>query len=214
MDPALVITTAVSTGPVDSVEGRRLLVLLHGLGADERDLLPLAAAFGDHVVVSLRAPLPYGPGAAWAAVDIQQAGRGIGLGPAADAVGDWLEAFLAEVGTPSAIRLLGFSQGGAVALTLLRRHPERFDRVAVLAGFVPDEPEAGDARLAELRPPVFWGRGDADPVIPGDAVARTSAWISAHAAATIRVYPGLAHGIDQAELADVARFLEAGDTPA
>ena len=204
---------AVSTGPLETVEGRSLLLLLHGLGADERDLLPLGGQLGlDDAVVSLRAPLPWGPGWAWAAVGDDPTRRTASMRPAARAVLAWLDALPSGgLGGPARVRLLGFSQGGALALTLLRLAPERFDAAVVLAGFVPDEQE-DDARLAEVRPSVFWGRGDADPVIPPDAIVRTAAWLPAHARAEVRVYSGLTHGISGDELADVRAFL-ADDTP-
>ncbi len=203
---------AVSTRPIDTLEGRPLLLLLHGLGADEQDLLPVGAALGlEDAVVSLRAPLPWGPGWAWAPVG-QDPTRRASLRPAAQAVLDWLDGLpAAGAGTPGRIRLLGFSQGGALALTLLRLAPQRFAAAVVLAGFVPEEQE-DDAALAARRPPVLWGRGDADPVIPVAAVERTAAWLPRVAAAEVRVYPGLTHGISQDELADVRAFL-ADDTP-
>lgn len=37
----------------------------------------------------------------------------------------------------STVDVMGFSQGGAVALTYLLRYPERIDRTACLAGFLP-----------------------------------------------------------------------------
>jgi phospholipase/carboxylesterase len=202
---------AVVLRPFDTLEGRSLLLLLHGLGSHEADLLPLAESFdGDDVVVGLRAPLPWGPGFAWAPVSPDEAGSGTGLDLAADAVIAWLDGLpAAGQGSPADVRLLGFSQGGAVALTMLRRAPGRFARAVVLAGFLPDTEEAGDAALRADPPAVFWGRGDADPVIAPAAVARTAAWLPDHAIATVRVYPGLGHGVDQDELADVARFLAA-----
>ena len=200
---------AAGAAPVENLAGRRLTLLLHGLGADERDLLSLAPAFGDDVVISLRAPVPYGPGFSWAVISPDSIpGRGTGLGASADAVLEWLDGLAARSGLPSEVRLLGFSQGGALALALLRRAPGRFGRIVVLAGFVPAEAAVGDTALAaDPSAPVFWGRGDADAVIAADAIARTEAWLPAHAAATIRVYPGLGHGIADAELADVVAFL-------
>ena len=204
---------AVSAVPFETLEDRPLLLLLHGLGADEHDLLPVARQLGlDDVVVSLRAPLPWGPGWAWAAVGDDPTRRTASMRPSAEAVLAWLDALPGGgLGTPRRVRLLGFSQGGALALTLLRLAPLRFDAAVVLAGFVPDERE-DDSALAGVRPPVLWGRGDDDPVIPEDAIARTAAWLPDHTTPTVRVYPGLTHGISGDELADVRAFL-ADDTP-
>ncbi|WP_375389487.1 alpha/beta hydrolase [uncultured Amnibacterium sp.] len=199
---------AVAAAPIGRLEGRRLLVLLHGYGADEHDLLPVGEVLrGDDAVVSLRGPAAVGAGASWVDGPPASVPAGAGLAPSVQAVLATLDAIVETAGTPSAVRLLGFSQGGALALELLRAEPDRFDRVVVLAGFVSASPSPGDAGLAESRPAVFWGRGDADQVIPPDAVARTAAWLDANAEAVVRVYAGLAHGITPEELGDVAAFL-------
>ncbi|WP_375400934.1 alpha/beta hydrolase [uncultured Amnibacterium sp.] len=206
IDPAAVRSAA----PVDSLDGRALTLVLHGFGADELDLLPIAPALGTEPAMSLRAPVRYGPGWSWAPVDPAGPVRGAGLDESADAVLAWLDEVSAgPLGRPDSVRLLGFSQGGATALQLLRHAPERFAAVVLLSGFVSPGAHEGDAALAALRPPVFWGRGDADAVIPAEAVDRTAEWLAGHAAVTERVYPGLAHGIDAGELADVAAFLAA-----
>lgn len=198
---------AATTSPVDTLDGSALLLLLHGRGSNERDLLPLAEAFDD-VVVALRAPLSVDDGFAWADGTRTEILAGTGLAPAADAVLAWLDGLpAAGLGRPARVRLLGFSQGGAVALTMARRAPARFDRIVVLSGFVPDEAEAGDAALAEDPPAVFWGRGEDDPVIPAEAIARTAVWLRRHARATVSVEPGLGHGVSPAEVAEVAAFL-------
>lgn len=202
-----------SATPFDSLEGGPLTLVLHGFGADELDLLPIAPALGSAPALSLRAPVRYGPGWSWAPVDPAGPLRGAGLDEAADAVLAWLDEVTAgPLGRPDSVRLLGFSQGGATALQLLRHAPERFAAVVLLSGFVSPGAHAGDEQLAASRPPVFWGRGDADAVIPAEAVERTAGWLAGHAAATERVYPGLAHGIDAAELADVAAFLAHPDS--
>ncbi|WP_350271646.1 alpha/beta hydrolase [Frondihabitans sucicola] len=107
-----------------------------------------------------------------------------------------------------AVGLLGFSQGGSLALQLVRRRPDFFAFAVVLAGFVvPGAPAEVDAAVASSRPAVFFGRGDVDQVIGLDAVERTTAWLTEHADSEQNVYPGLAHGIAQEELDDVNAFL-------
>ena len=94
-----------------------------------------------------------------------------------------------------------------MASQLLRTRPARVLAPVILAGFVFGAALPADATLAENRPPVFWGRGSEDRVIAAPAVARTESWLPRHTALTSRVYPGLAHGIDAAEAADVRDFL-------
>lgn len=195
---------AVALRPVGRLEGRRLLLLLHGYGADERDLLEVGEAVrgDDDAVVSLRGPVPVGPGAGWFDGSGEEVLAGAGLADAASAVLGTLDAIVATAGEPAAVRLLGFSQGGALALALLHAAPERFDRAAVLAGFLP-----ADLPAPPPGPAVLWARGDADGVIPPAVVARTEAALADRPDTVIRVHPGLGHGIDAAELAETADFL-------
>lgn len=196
-----------SASPADRA-GRPLLVLLHGYNSHEGDLfglspyLPLRPA-----IASLRAPIATGYGHAWfPLLDEGEDSVMAGAEEATTAVIDWLDR--AAPDAPS-VGLLGFSQGGAIAIELLRRAPERFAFAVSLAGFsLPGERE-GDDRMSQLALPVFWGRGTADEVIPGSSVVRTQDWLPAHADLDQRVYEGLGHSVSDRELADVTAFLQA-----
>lgn len=188
--------------------GRPLLVLLHGYGSHEGDLFGLAPSLPLRpVVASVRAPIPEAGGHAW----FSRGTRGPGdadaraADAAARAVLDWLGTLPPAPSTG----LLGFSQGAATALQVLRLEPEAVDCTVFLSGYVARGEHPGDAELARRRPPVFWGRGTEDDVIPAAALERTAAWLPAHASADIRVYEGLAHGVSAQELADVSAFLAA-----
>ena len=77
-----------------------------------------------------------------------------------------------------------------------------------LSGYAaPDELDT-DAALAALRPPVFWGRGSADDVIPAPLIAHTAQWLPDHVDLTGRLYPGLGHSVSAGELVDIRAFLE------
>jgi phospholipase/carboxylesterase len=109
------------------------------------------------------------------------------------------------------IGLLGFSQGGSMALQLLRARPAAFAFAVSLSGFVvPGVTDSRDDAVAAVHPRVFLGHGDLDPVIPGEATARTQAWAAANTSVTDRVYEGLPHAVSAAELADVAAFIGDG----
>jgi phospholipase/carboxylesterase len=193
-----------------------LLVMLHGIGADENDLLSLA----DHVdprflVVSLRAPRPYHGGWAWFQIDWRPDGSVVpdvaqARATLADLVG-WLGAAPARLGTdPQRVYLLGFSQGAMMSLGVLRAAPERLAGVVALSGLRVDElvvtPAAPDAMA---RVPVFVGHGTRDDVLP---VANGRAIREALAPRvrdfTYREY-AVAHGIGADEVADVATWLTA-----
>ncbi len=164
--------------------GRPLLVLLHGLGSDEDDLFGLSPYLPlEPAIASLRAPYAYGAGHSWFPPTADQAERAAYANAAVQGILDWLAT---EPQAPS-IGLLGFSQGGAMVHQLMRTEPRRFAYGVQLSGFVIDETEPGDAVLADELPPVFWGRGTADPMMPAVDIATTAEWLASHASADVRI---------------------------
>jgi len=85
-----------------------------------------------------------------------------------------------------------------------------------LVAFVVD-PELAEPRLRELftrdddvarvRPKVFWGRGQEDPIISEPRVEETHAWLNAHVDLMKIVYAGLGHAINEQELGHVKEYL-------
>ncbi|MEP7763708.1 alpha/beta fold hydrolase [Sanguibacter sp. 25GB23B1] len=202
----LKLSTDATRWSRDLATGDPLLVLLHGYGADEADLLGLAPHLPAALtLVALRAPLPAQAGFAW--VPIADPGRPdpAATQAAADAVLAWLDE---HVPGSTPVFLLGFSQGGLMVTHLLRSAPSRFVAGVVLSGFVVDASGAGDHALAQAAPPVFFGRGTVDPIIDSAAFDRARTFLAAHTTLTERVYPGLGHGITMDELTDVRAFLD------
>lgn len=186
---------------------RPLIVLLHGYGSDERDLFALREHLPDgFAYASVRAPLsPPFPmsGHSWYPIDDLDSRDPQAVTDGAAALLAWLDARGAE-----RVGLIGFSQGGAVALQALRMEPSRFDFVANLSGYAAGGSLQGDAELRERRPQVFWGRGTDDAVIPAAAIEHTLEWLPAHSTLSGGAYPGLAHAVSAQELDDLNRFLE------
>lgn len=186
--------------------GRPLLVMMHGWSYDESHLFQLTPHLPkDLVVASVRARVAEAGGYAW----FPSAGNPIG-NPRPDVANEATKSVLSWIRTlppHSSIGLLGFSQGGAMALQLLRHDPERFNYVVNLAGFVVDDTQPADDELARIKPPVYWGRGAHDNVIPASALARTHAWTTKHATADIHVYPRLGHDVAGQEVTDLAAFV-------
>ncbi len=202
-EPQLPTDAIMWSAPERERAERPLIVLLHGYGSHEGDLFGLSPALPlGPVIASLRAPIPTGPGFAWWEITGMGTPDPVAVDAAANQVLAWLDSI-----SYTSVSLLGFSQGGALALQLLRLAPERFASAVCLAGFIAGSEHAGDAELARIRPPVFWGRGTDDAVIPDDAVARTEAWLPEHADADIRIYEGLGHAVSTPELSDLVKFL-------
>lgn len=182
-----------------------LLVVLHGYGANERDLVPLL----DHLprelsAAFLRAPIGIGPRAwAWFPLTISPATGGLDgdatqVRDAAAQVRTWITA---QAGGREVI-LLGFSQGGTTALEVARRNPADIRAVVALSAFVLTEQPAPPASI-----PIFFGHGQADQVVPPDLTEATSRWLAGSPLVIDRSYPGLPHAVDARELADIRDFL-------
>ncbi|MFF3027217.1 alpha/beta hydrolase [Microbacterium sp. NPDC057944] len=189
-------------------EGMPLLVLLHGYGADEHDLFGLVPYLPEGIAVaSVAAPLtpPWPmPGRSWYPIDGLDGRDASHVTAAAEAFLRWLDAAASDA---PKVALLGFSQGAAVSLQAMRLAPERFGAVVALSGYATPGEVAGDEELADLRPPVFWGRGTHDDVIPAHLVAHTAEWLPGHSDLSGRVYTGLTHSISEEELGDVRHFI-------
>lgn len=222
--------------------GRPLLLLMHGYGSFEGDLIELSPGLpAGFVCASPRAPLTAPPpvvdGYAWFPISFDPSGATadddgapfLGSAPhrAALAVLDWLDALDASLRDASGaaggadigsgdrtaaglgtVALMGFSQGGAMVTSLLRLRPERFACGVICSGFVPAGAFSGDAALAAVRPPVFWGFDPDDPVIDRQRIARAAEWLPAHTELDRHVYAGIAHSISRNELTDIAAFLQ------
>jgi phospholipase/carboxylesterase len=192
--------------PEEGVRGAPVVLLLHGYGSNEHDLPGLVPALGLALPwASLRAPVVLGPGAAaWFAMSAPGDPDPAPVVTATAAIWAWVDA---EAGPSATVVPVGFSQGGLMASQLLRTRPERVLAPVVLGGFVLGAAQPADDRLRAARPAVFWGRGDADPVIPPEAVARTAAFLPEHTTLVDRVYAGLGHGVSAEEVDDVRAFL-------
>ena len=119
-----------------------LLVLLHGIGADELDLLPGADALDPRLLaVSLRAPHDSEPmGYAWYALDWSAAPPAPDLEEAARSLEE-LALAIPELqrrtgAEPSRTLLFGFSQGATMALGLALTRPELVRGVILHSGRV------------------------------------------------------------------------------
>jgi phospholipase/carboxylesterase len=147
----------------------RTLVLLHGYGADEHDLLSIAHVLDPRLAaVSLQAPIQMmGSQRAW--FELMEDERGIAFDPDQARAGldqaiASVEAIAAESPRPF---LLGFSQGAAMALGVLLRKPSLVAGVIALSGVTPLLEPRDLATPEELRAkPVFVAHGTRDPLLP------------------------------------------------
>ena len=183
-----------------------LVVLLHGRGSHEREILTLADRLpAGPAYAAVRAPIAEGGGYAWFA------NRGIGR-PVAESLRetmDWFRSWLDEVapdGRP--VVLIGFSGGAAFAGGLLLDEPGRYTGAGILYGTLPFDAGVPTTagRLAGV--PVLVAQGEQDTVIPRELLDRTWIYLLGESGAdtTARREPG-GHGITPAALTAVAQWL-------
>ncbi len=184
-----------------------VVVLLHGYGADERDLPGLMSYLPDMPWVSPRAPLPTDHGGfAWYGVERVLNPTLEDVMPPTEALWDWLDGLL-ELNQP--LVGIGFSQGGLMATQLLRTRPNQIVACVILAGFAADVEMPADAALRENKPKVLYCRGAQDTVVAKDAVAGLNRWLQSHTRAQTKTYEGLGHSLDDRVMNDVADFVTA-----
>ncbi|GAA2569614.1 dienelactone hydrolase family protein [Winogradskya consettensis] len=198
---APVVATAGSPDPQAP-----LVILLHGRGSHEREILGLAQYLPPgFAYAAVRAPIAEGAGYAWFA------NRGIGR-PLPESLRshlDWFRTWLdttAPVGRP--VVLAGFSGGAAFAGGLILDDPQRYAGAAILYGTLPFD--AGvpttPARLSGL--PVLVAQGDHDTVIPRELLDRTWAYLRSESGArtTARRDPA-GHGLTAPVIEALATWL-------
>lgn len=201
-DSTVLSSTAVWSVAADQRAGRPLLVLFHGHGGVEDDLTPIFPLLpASTVAVAFRGIVPLGN--RWTWFDVEHQPRVV-FDHSVRAVMRWID----QACPVDPVGLLGFSQGGAVALDLLRLAPRRFAYVGQMSGFIMDGRRGASTELARRRPPAFSAHGGRDEVIPSRDVRATSAWLRRHTDVAEYHYPDLDHRIADDVLLDAAAFIE------
>jgi len=148
----------------------RTLVLLHGYGADERDLLPIAHELDPRLrAVSLQGPIALGgPMRAWFNLSQDATGRISFDAQEARAALKTVTATVEEIAAQSPRPLLlGFSQGAGIALGVGLLRPDLVAGVVSLSGVARALEDRDHAPAEKLRGfPVFAAHGLFDPLIP------------------------------------------------
>jgi phospholipase/carboxylesterase len=194
-----------------------LLVLLHGIGADEEDLLGLAPALDPRfLVVSPRAPHLARPmGYAWYAIDWSTRPPTVDADQA-EASRELLATFVAETvarhgADPGRVFLLGFSQGAILALGLSLARPDLVRGAVAHSGrLLPVFLSGAAAPEALSGLEVLLQHGSDDDVVPVERgrEARDLLAPLLGERASYREYD-LGHSISEESLADAAAWLAA-----
>jgi phospholipase/carboxylesterase len=201
---------------------QQLVVFLHGYGADGNDLIDIGRAWQQYLpqaaFVSPHAPEPCGQaptGRQWFALTFRDPDeRWIGVNKAAPLLNRFLDAELARHRLPpSALALVGFSQGTMMALHIgLRRAAPPaaivgYSGLLVAPSDVNDNPDAFIAEIVS-RPPVLLVHGDSDDLIPPQALFQATQGLARlEVPVEWHISTGLGHGIDAEGLRHGGEFL-------
>lgn len=162
MTPLSLVHEVRAAAPGANAPGERppLLILLHGVGANEQQMMQLAPSFDPRfIVVSVRSPLVLGPNAfGWFHVTFTATGPKIA---AAEAAAGWKqiaqfvdEAVAAFGADPARVFVAGFSQGGIMALATMLAAPQQLAGAISMSGRLLPEvlPHAASADALRDKP--------------------------------------------------------------
>ena len=188
-----------------------LLLLLHGLGADENDLFGLAPFMDERFfIVSPRAPfaLSYG-GYAWFELVIQPNGIGFNVKEfeqSREMIVKFVDELVAEHYLDAKrVYLCGFSQGAIMSLSVLLSEPEKFAGVVAMSGRAMPEMLPEENNFAALKDfPILVTHGIYDPVLPIENGRATKEILSRLPVDLEYKEYAMAHEISQESLQDVA----------
>jgi phospholipase/carboxylesterase len=189
-------------------DAEKVLIMIHGRGADARDILGVAS----HLNVSeyaLQAPeatnntwYPY----SFMAKPEQNE-------PWLSSALDLLKAMVDEVTKEGIIAeniyFLGFSQGACLALEFVARHAQRLGGVVALTGGLIGDtinPENYSGNFNGT--PIFLGTGNPDPHVPVERVKESADILEKmNAKVHFKVYDGRPHTISQDEIEEANLFV-------
>jgi phospholipase/carboxylesterase len=156
--------------PAQATGAKRLLLMLHGVGGNELNLLPVGEQLADAhtLVLSVRAPLVFGPmGFGFYQVDFSSGKPVFNQAQQLDGqrlLLDFIREASARFGIPAGqVYLLGFSQGAIMAYDVALTHPAQVRGVLAFSGRMLIESRQHHAPAAEVKKVHFFlshGRHD------------------------------------------------------
>lgn len=219
----MLITQDIETGPNPTAS----LIILHGLGADGSDFVPLARELDLSAIGPVRYVFPNAPirpvtvnggypMPAWYDIFLPTAGDPAGervedetgLREAADWVQQLIDREVARGMPAHRVVLMGFSQGCAMTLMAGLRAPQRLAGLVGLSGYLPlASTLTAEASAANRDVPLFLAHGSEDDiVVPARGLATRDALQAMGYGVAWHSYP-MGHTLCPEEVADLQAWL-------
>ena len=199
------------------------VIWLHGLGADGHDFVPIVKELHLPQSMAVRFIFPHAPMQpvsinngmvmrAWYDIATENLDRkpdNQGVLQSTQAINELIADEVARGIAANRIILVGFSQGGAIALTAGTRHPETLGGIMALSTYLPMPEElATKASRANQQIPILMVHGEQDSVIPmAMAKASFGALIAQGYAVQWQQYP-MAHSVCGEEMGVISEWLQ------
>ena len=202
-------------GPAAGGAPQQIIMLLHGVGADGRDLIEMAPhlsqIFPNAAFVAPNAPNRYDQGLSgyqWISSGLRVEAEAVEAIKASAAILDRFideELARARLG-PEKLALVGFSQGTMMSLYTAPRRPHPIAGILGYSGRL----VGANLLAAEVRsrPPVFLAHGAMDPVLPIECMTSAEEILTQNGFSVQTLCcPHLGHSIDEDGLVQGTQFL-------
>ena len=198
----------IQTAGRDLKDAEKVLIMVHGRGADAHDILGIAT----HLNVSDFALLaPEATTNAWYPYSFmaKPEQNEPWLSSALDLLKEMVDEVTKQGITAANIYFLGFSQGACLTLEYVTRHAQKYGGVAAFTGgLIGDKVNEANYSGNFNSTPIFIGTGNLDPHVPlGRVNESVSILEKMNAKVQLKVYNGRPHTISQDEIEEANRVI-------
>lgn len=192
---------------VTAVPGAPLLLLFHGTGGSETDLID----FGQQLMPGAHLIAPRGDVSEGGALRFfRRTGEGVydmaDFARATSKMGGFIAAQVERL-APSSVAALGYSNGANILASVLFNDPGRVDRAVLMHPLIPFEPAPQPALAGKH---VLITAGRRDPISPAALTERLAAYFAAQGAEATTSWHEGGHEIRREELVAAQQFLPKG----
>ena len=188
-------------------EADKALILIHGRGADARDILGLASQLN---VSEYSLLAPEATNNSWYPYSFlaEPEQNEPWLSSALDLLKEIVEEVTKHGISTENIYLLGFSQGACLAVEFAARHAQKMGGIVALTGGLIGDKIYHENYIGNFNEtPIFLGTGNPDPHVPVERVKESANILEKmNAQVHLKVYEGRPHTVSQDEI-DVANQL-------